>query len=101
MCSHERVVRLYVPDEAKVYWICTTCNAQFIEKSAVDYKLQSLVAEVTRLQGAERIVERLVDSLAAIMSIAPGDWHEEELMLEQWRLVKGEQGAGVWREEVL
>lgn len=47
-CRCERLVRLDVEWDGKTYWICNVCNAQFIPKKAVDYKIASLVAELGR-----------------------------------------------------
>lgn len=47
-CLHDRVVRLEVPGHDD-HWICTQCNAQFVPKKAVDYKIASLVASVYKL----------------------------------------------------
>lgn len=61
-CLHDRVVRLQVPDRGD-YWICTVCNAQFVEKSAVDWRLGYLTAELGRLLSEQ----------------AQGVWEEEKL----------------------
>lgn len=50
-CGCRRIVRLDCPDDegaATTYWICVTCNAQFIPKRAVNYKLAHLQAELGR-----------------------------------------------------
>lgn len=49
-CLHDRVVRLVVPDVSgpKDYWICNICNAQFVPKAAVDYKIKHLTNELGR-----------------------------------------------------
>lgn len=64
-CRHDRVVRLQVPDRGD-YWICTVCNARFIEKSVVDYKICHLTTELAK---------RLVDEQAA------GVWGEESISI--------------------
>lgn len=43
-CPHERVVRLEV--SSVDYWICTVCNAQFVLKSSVDWKIAHLTREL-------------------------------------------------------
>lgn len=51
-CQCERVVRLVMPSNAvgtqKTYWICNVCNAQFLPKKAVDYKLEHLAETLAR-----------------------------------------------------
>lgn len=47
-CSCSRVVRLDLPENGKTFWICNQCNAQFVPKKAVDYKLAHLQAELGR-----------------------------------------------------
>lgn len=49
MCPHDRVVRLYVKSELREYWICTQCNAQFIPKASVDWKIAHLTKELQKL----------------------------------------------------
>lgn len=43
-CPHNRVVRLEV--SSVDYWICTVCNAQFVLKSSVDWKIAHLTREL-------------------------------------------------------
>ena len=43
-CSCERIVRLEAG--GSVFWICTVCNAQFVPKAAVDWKMAHLSREL-------------------------------------------------------
>lgn len=49
-CPHDRVVRLVVPgtEGPLNYWLCNQCNAQFVAKDAVDWKIAHLTAELSR-----------------------------------------------------
>lgn len=67
-CNHDRVVRLVVPGTCGPmnHWICTSCNTEFVLKSAVSWKIAHLVGELGR---------RMVDEQGQ------GVWAEEGLPL--------------------
>lgn len=100
MCPHDRIVRLSV--SGTDYWICNVCNEQFIQKSAVDYKLSSLGNEVLRLQSLELVMDRMASHLSDCIAICPGDWEDSWELLQQYGLMKGsnEQAARVREQEV-
>ncbi len=64
-CAHDRVVRLEVAGED--HWICNWCNAEFVLKARVDYKIRHLTRELDRLvaEGTVRYEQ------------AAGVWREE------------------------
>ena len=101
-CSHDRVVRLSVPDDGD-YWICTACNEQFVGVRAVNWKIAHLAKEVLRLQGIERMCSSLAVQLENEFAISPCYDEETQRVLMQWRVVKGsnEQAAGMWYQEAL
>jgi hypothetical protein len=63
VCCHNHIVRLELPG-GDSHWICNWCNAEFVLKAAVDYKLAHLTNELGK---------RMIDESAA------GVWREEGL----------------------
>jgi hypothetical protein len=108
-CSHERIVRLdvrHIPDnpgftEDQVYWICTQCNSQFVEKSAVEYKLEHLQTELLKLVRIADIADVLYQRLAELNAIVPRNDEDVYSILEKYSTWKAsnEQAAGMRREE--
>jgi len=46
-CECQNITRLDVPDKGAV-WLCRWCGAQYVPKTAVDYKIAYLTCELGR-----------------------------------------------------
>lgn len=70
-CECSRVVKLVLPESGRTFWICTSCNAQYIPKKAVDYKIESLTGTLMKL------IEEGVISFEQVAGV----WPEESLQV--------------------
>lgn len=98
-CSHNRVVRLEV--DGVPHWICNLCNEQFLQKRQVDWRIESLSAEMSRLGAMETIALSLHDHLCVLAALCPGDWEDAYRVCEMFEAVRAsnEQAAGMRAEE--
>ena len=98
-CPHDRVVRLVVAGVD--HWICNLCNASFVLSSRVDWKVEHLAGELTRLIGIDAIASSLFDELIGLVAICPGYPETAYAVIDLYRTLRSssEQAARVWREE--
>lgn len=68
VCECRRVLRLDLPAGDSV-WICAVCNARFIPKAAVEYKIQSLAGTLMTL------IEKEVVTVEQVKGV----WFQETL----------------------
>lgn len=104
-CTHDRVLRLSVPGTEGPfdYWICNVCNAQFIPKSRVDWKIEHLAGELLRLTGVGAIADDLFARLTECAAISPCYDEEAYEVIKKYMTWKAtnEQAARMWVQEKL